>query len=322
MLTKRRVFSGLAAASLALSIIPSVFAAGPYPVGKVNLVTHSSPGGGSDVFLRELIKYIPASMKTSFSVENVRGGSGAKAMAFVAKAPADGSVFYATTPTHIQVTLLSKPAVGYEALDPIVIVFKDPQVLYTRAESSFKTLNDVIANAKNNPGKARWGASNPASEERIAMEKLSKVAGVKVPIVSHEGGADQMIGVLNGTFDIGIGEPQELLAQLEAKKIRILASLTDKRIPSAPNVPTAKELGYNVVVNKFRGLSGPKGIPDAAAAAMRDGIQAALENPEYKKIYTQQGLIPSLMGRDESRAFIKQFVTEVTADLKELGALK
>ena len=154
------------------------------------------------------------------------------------------------------------------------------------------------------------------------MEKLSKVAGVKVPIVSHEGGADQMIGVLNGTFDIGIGEPQELLAQLEAKKIRILASLTDKRIPSAPNVPTAKELGYSVVVNKFRGLSGPKGIPDAAAAAMRDGIQAALDNPEYKKIYTQQGLIPSLMGRDESRAFIKQFVTEVTADLKELGALK
>ena len=322
MIQRRKFVTSVGALAIAIAAGSAANAAGPYPVPRVNLVTHSSPGGGSDVFLRELIKYIPASMKTNFSVENVRGGSGAKAMAFVAKAPADGSVFYATTPTHIQVTLLSKPAVGYEALDPIVIVFKDPQVLYTRADAPFKTLSDVIANAKNNPGKARWGASNPASEERIAMEKLAKVAGVKVPIVSHEGGADQMIGVLNGTFDIGIGEPQELLAQLEAKKIRILASLTDKRIPSAPNIPTAKELGFNVVVNKFRGLAGPKGIPDATAAAIKDGIQAALDNPEYKKIYTQQGLIPSLMGRDESRAFIKQFATEVTADLKELGALK
>jgi tripartite-type tricarboxylate transporter receptor subunit TctC len=243
-------------------------------------------------------------------------------MAFVAGAPADGSVFYATTPTHIQVSLLSKPAVSYEALDPIVIVFQDPQLLYTRTESPYKTLADVITFARANPGKSRWGASNPASEERIAMEKLSRVANVKVPIVSHEGGADQMIGVLNGTFDIGIGEPQELLSQIEAGKIRVVATLTDKRLSTMPNVATAKELGFNVVVKKFRGLSGPKGISDAAAKGMHDAVKAALDNPEYKKIYTQQGLVPVLMNRADSRKFMNEFVTEVTVDLKELGVLK
>jgi putative tricarboxylic transport membrane protein len=309
--------------ALSTAVASPAVLAQQYPAPRVNLVTHSSPGGGSDVFLRELIKYLPASaMKTTFTVENVRGGSGAKAMAFVAGAAADGSVFYATTPTHIQVTLMSKPAVGYDALDPIVIVFQDPQVLYTRTESPFKTLTDVINHARANPGKSRWGASNPASEERIAMEKLARAANVKVPIVSHEGGADQMIGVLNGTFDIGIGEPQELIAQIEAGKVRVLASLTDQRLTTMPNVPTAKELGLNVVVKKFRGLSGPKGIPDAAAKGMHDAIKVALDNPEYKATYTKQGLIPSLMTREESRKFINEFVTEVTADLKALGAIQ
>ena len=88
--------------------------------------------------------------------------------------------------------------------DPVAIVFIDPEVIYTRADSPHKGLADAMAFAKSNPSKARWGASNPASLERLAMERLSRVAGVKVPIVSHEGGGDQMIGVLNGTYDIGM----------------------------------------------------------------------------------------------------------------------
>ena len=84
----------------------------PYPVSRVTLVTHSSPGGGSDVFLRELSKHLSGVMKTNFAVENIRGGSGAKAVAHVAKGPTDGSMFYGTTPTYIQTTLLSKPSVG------------------------------------------------------------------------------------------------------------------------------------------------------------------------------------------------------------------
>jgi tripartite-type tricarboxylate transporter receptor subunit TctC len=131
-----------------------------------------------------------------------------------------------------------------------------------------------------------------------------------------------MIGVLNGTFDIGIGEPQELLSQIEAGKIRVVAALTDKRLATMPNVPTAKELGFNVVVKKFRGLSGPKGIPDAAAKGLHDAVKAALDSPDYKKVYTSQGLVPVLMGRDESRKFMAEFVTEVSADLRALGVLK
>ncbi len=293
-----------------------------YPVNRVTLVTHSSPGGGTDLFLRELTQYLTPLMKTSFSVENIRGGSGATAVAHVAGAKPDGGTFYGTTPTYIQTTLLSKPAVGYDGLDPIAIVFIDPEVLYTRTESPHKTLGDVIAYAKANPGKSRWGASNPASLERLALERLARSTGVKVPIVSHEGGGDQMIGVLNGTYDIGIGEMQELKGQLEAGKVRLLAVLTEKRLDGLPQLATAKEQGYNVVVTKFRGIAGPKGVSDEVAKAWEDGLRKALDNPAYKAAIAKENLIPALMGRAEARKFTTQFVVDVTASLKELGVIK
>ena len=294
----------------------------PYPQSRVTLVTHSSPGGGTDLFLRELSQTLGPIMKTSFAVENIRGGSGATAVANVAGGKPDGSIFYGTTPTYIQTTLLSKPPVGYDGLDPIAIVFIDPEVIYTRTESPHKNLADVIAFAKANPGKSRWGASNPASLERLALERLARSTGVKVPIVSHEGGGDQMIGVLNGTYDIGIGEIQELKAQLDAGKVRLLAVLNDKRLDGLPNLPTAKEQGFNVVVTKFRGIAGPKGVSDEVAKAWEDGLRKALETPAYKAAYTKENLIPMVMGRTEARKFTAQFALDVTESLKEMGIIK
>jgi putative tricarboxylic transport membrane protein len=294
----------------------------PYPQSRVSLITHSSPGGGTDLFLREISQVLAPIMKTTFGVENMRGGSGATAVAHVAGAKPDGATFYGTTPTYIQTTLLSKPKVGYDGLDPIAIVFIDPEVLYTRTESPYKSLTDVITFAKANPGKSRWGASNPASLERLAMERLARAAGVKAAIVPHDGGGDQMIGVLNGTYDIGIGEIQELQAQLEAGKIRLLAVLNEKRLDGLPNLATAKEQGFNVVVTKFRGIAGPKGLSDEVAKAWEDGLRRALADPAYRAAYTKENLIPALMGRDEARKFTQQFVVDVTASLKELGVIK
>ena len=254
----------------------------------MTLVTHSSPGGGSDVFLRELAKHLGPAMGVNFAVENVRGGSGAKAMAHVAKAPPNGTMFYATTPTYIQTTLLSKPEVGYAGLDPLAIVFLDPEVVYTRADAPWKTLAEAVAYAKNNPGKAKWGAANPASLERISLERLSRLAGVKVPVVSHEGGAELMINVLNSTLDLGVGEIQEIRAQLEAKKVRLLATLSDKRLVDFPDVATAKEQGLGIEVRKFRGLAGPKGIPDDIAKAWETALKQVIESQAYKAEYRRR----------------------------------
>ena len=293
-----------------------------YPIDRVTLVTHSSPGGGSDVFLRDLAKHLGPIMNVRFVVENITGGSGAKAMAYVAKAKPDGSVYYATTPTYIQTSLLSKPEFGYSSLEPVAIVFQDPEVIFTRADAPFKSLSELLDHARRNPGKSRWGAANPASLERIALERLARKAGVRAPVVPHEGGGDMMINVLNGTLDIGVGEVQEMQGQLQAGKIRILATLSERRLALLPDVPTVKEQGVDLVVRKFRGLAGPKGIPPEVTKALETGLAKALADPAYKASYTKNDLLPAFMNRQDATAFTKDFAGELTQSMQELGVIK
>ena len=195
------------------------------------------------MFVRTLAKYLGPKMGVNFAIENVTGGSGARAVARVAQAPADGSMLYVTTPTYIQTTLLSKPQFGYDSLMPVVTVFYDPEVLYVRAQSPHRTLADAIESAKKSQGKARWGAANPASLERIAMERLNRVTQARAIVVSYEGGRDQMLNVLNGTLDLGIGEIQEMVSQIEAGQVRLLATLTAHRLPGLPGAADGEGAG-------------------------------------------------------------------------------
>lgn len=311
-----------AALALALALLAGGAAAQSYPHRSVTLVTHSSPGGGSDVFLRVLAKHLAPKMGVAFAIENVSGGAGARAVSRVAQAPADGSVLYATTPTYIQTTLLSKPRHGYESLMPVAIVFLDPEVIYARSGSPHASLAQALEHARRNPGKARWGASTPASLERITMERLNRLARARAIVVSHEGGGDQMIGVLNGTYDLGIGELQELRAQLEAKQVRLLATLTAERLRGHPQLATAREQGTDLVVTKFRGLAGPKHLPPQVLAAWSRGIEAVLADPAYRREYERDGLVSAFMAHEQAARFTAGFAAELATSLRELGIVR
>src|SRR3546814_3311393 len=118
-------------------------------------------------------------MGTNFVVENVRGGSGAKAMAKLATAPADGSIFYGTTPTFINTSLLSSPDYTYKDLAPVVNVFLDPQIVYVRADSAFDSLDEVVEKAKAEPGSVKFGVTTPGSlEDRVVEGKRVDVGVV------------------------------------------------------------------------------------------------------------------------------------------------
>ncbi len=291
-----------------------------YPHRVVTLVTHSSPGGGSDVFLREMSKHLGKYINANFVVENVQGGSGARAMSRLATAKPDGSVFYATTPTYIYTSLLSKPSNTFRDLEPLVNVFTDAEVIYTRVDGPFQTLKDVIAHAKDKRG--RWGVANPASLERQAAERLKQASGVNAAVVSHEGGGDMMINVLNGTLEIGIGEIQEIRSQLEGKKVRILATFNAERLPDFPDVPTVKESGFDVVLNKFRGLAGPEGLPADIIAAWEKAVPQLLNDPEYRKVYGAESLVPNFIPHDAYVKFVAEFAASSESFLKEPGAAK
>ena len=307
----RREFLGVAGTALLQA---------KYPKSTVLLATHSSPGGGSDVFLREMAPYLSRIMGINVVVDNIAGGSGAKAMAAVARTKPDGGLLYATTPTFVYTSLLSRPPATYRELEPLVNVFFDPEVIYTAADSKFRTLRDVLDQARKTRG--RWGAANPASLERQTLERLKQKAGANAVVVTFEGGGDMLINVLNHTLDIGIGELQELRAQIDARKVRLLGVVGDTRMAQFPDVQTVKEQGIDLSVRKFRGLAGPKGTPPAVIAAWEAAIPKLLADPAYKKIYTKNGLEPGFLAHREYVAFMNDFGKQTEAFLKESGAIR
>jgi tripartite-type tricarboxylate transporter receptor subunit TctC len=286
----------------------------------VTLITHSSPGGGSDVFLRTMAPHLARIMKETIVVENMSGGSGARAMSVLAGAKPDGAMFYATTPTFIYTSLMSRPSATYTDLEPLVNIFYDPEVLFTAADSKYATLQQVIDHARAGGGK--WGAANPASLERQAMQRLKEKAGVSPAIATFEGGGDMLINVLNHTLDMGVGELQEMRGQLDAGKLRLLAVIGDDRLPQFPQLQTVKEQGIDLSVRKFRGLAGPTGLPPAVVAAWESGVRTLLDDPEYKKIYTDDNLQPGFMPHAEYVAFIHEFGMQTAQFLRESGVIK
>lgn len=292
----------------------------PYPVRVVTLVTHSSPGGGSDVFLREMTRYLHKYIDATFIVENVEGGSGAKAMSRVAAAPPDGSVLYASTPTYIMTSLLSRPANTYRDLEPLVNFFVDTEVVYTRANGPYRTLEDVLDHARR--GRGRWGAANPASLERQAAERLRAAAGVNAGVVPHNGGGDLMINILNGTLEMGVGEMEEIRAQLAAGTVRVLATFGSERIPTHPDVPTVKEAGYDVELEKFRGLAGPKGLSPDVIRIWNEAAQRVLADRDYRARYLAGNLRAEFMPHEEFVPFIARVAEETAALFEAAGVIR
>ncbi|MEM9440564.1 MAG: tripartite tricarboxylate transporter substrate binding protein [Pseudomonadota bacterium] len=290
-----------------------------YPHDSVTLVTHSKSGGGTDVFLREMVKHLGPYLGADFVVENVRGGSGAKAMAKLATSPADGSIFYGTTPTFINTSLLSEPEYTYQDLMGVTNVFLDPQIVYVKGDSPFNSLTDVVDAAKADPGAVIFGVTTPGSLDRQVMEKFKALTGTDSPIVTHDGGGELLISVLNGTVSLGIGEIQELTAQLEAGEVRIITTYTEERLDDFADVPTAKEQGIDLVVNKFRGIAGPKGLPEDITAKWEAAIQGVLEDEAFKAWYEAQSLVPFFKNTSDYNVFLEEFAVGQQAFFKEYG---
>jgi putative tricarboxylic transport membrane protein len=284
-----------------------------YPASTVKLVTQSSPGGGGDVFLREITTHIGKYIKADFVVENIVGGGGAKAMAHIAKSSTDGSVLYGTTPTFMITSLISKPAVDYTMLQPIANMFLDPIILYVRKDSPFKTLPDVIAEAKKRPNEVRVAVGESASLDPVVMEQVQQKTGTKLIVITHDGGGDTLLSVLNGTGELGIGEVAELAGQIAAGEIRPIVAFTDARLPQFPDIATGKEQGVDLVVKKFRGLVGPKNVSKEAIAAWEAAIPKLLEDAEFKKWYSEAALIPTFMPHDTYGKFLNDFAEEQRA---------
>lgn len=309
--------------ALAIVLVMSVgaIAQGSYPTKPITLVTHSSAGSGGDIFLRNLAKGLEGIVNVPLVVENRSGGSSARAVTYVATSGKDGYVLYGSTPTMLQTPILTRTPHSFLDLQPVANVFFDPMILYVKADSPWKTLNDILNTARQRPGTIRFGAATPGSVEHMIAHQIQKVAKVQVQPVTFEGGGDLLLAVLGGHVDLGVGEFAEVSSQVQAGQVRVVNSFTAARLPGT-SIPTAKEQGVDIVVEKFRGLLGPKGMDPAAIAFWEDAVKRVLAKPAYRSYYTSVYLLPSYMDRGQYNAYLHRMNQTLRRYMKEIGVIQ
>ena len=316
-LFSRVVLGGLALLALLAACTDGTEQAS-YPSKAIVFVSHSTPGGGGDMFLRELTKYLQATVPVPMVVENRSGGGSAMAVSYVATRRPDGYYLYGTTPTMLVTPIISRTRYSYEDLEPVANLFTDPMILYVKSESPWRTLDDVVSAARKRPGQIRWGVAAPGSVEHIIAFDFQELTGIKVQPVTYEGGGDLMVAILGGHVDIGSGEFGELLPLFTAGQLRPLVSFTAEPLEGA-QLPTAREQGVDVVVEKFRGIMGPKGLDPTVIRFWEDAIQKVLEEPAFRTRYEQLYLSPAYMGHEAFGLYLDRQEQALRSYMRELG---
>ena len=190
-----------------------------------------------------------------------------------------------------------------------------------RADAPWKTLAQLLDHAKANPGQLRVGNSGTGSHTHFAASALFITSGGKVIDVPF-GDGQAVINLLAGRIEAVVQLPAALVAQVQSGEFRVLAALGSKRDPIFPDVPTAHELGYDVVLDMWRGIAVPKGTPKPIVAKLQDAIKRTVESPEFERAGQTLGFVPAYLPADEFGALIARDDRKLAQLMAELGLKK
>jgi tripartite-type tricarboxylate transporter receptor subunit TctC len=280
---RRGFWAALGAVLFALS--SSAFAQA-FPAKPVTLICPWPAGGGTDLHLRKLGEIAARHLGQPVVIENRPGGSGMNGPATMAKtAKPDGYTISQLAITAFRVPHMQK--VDWDPINDFTYIIGVSGYTFgivVKADSPFKTFNDLIAYAKANPGKLSYGTPGTGTSLHLAMEEIAVKTGVQFLHVPFKGQADSAQALMGGHIMAQV-DSTGWGRQVDAGTFRLLATLGDRR--TRWNAPTVKELGVDTVSNSPYGLVGPKGMPQAVVKRLHDAFKAAIDEPEHMKTLQQ-----------------------------------
>ncbi len=295
------------------------------PEKDVEFVVHASAGGGSDIQARIMEKAIKDNKlyPKNVAVVNKVGGSGAVAFAYVAGKKGDPYTWLTAT-----TSFFTTPARGQVPLSPVkdftvlARLSDDNFVVAVKDDSPFKTMKDVVDAAKAKPKGVKWGGTNVGSDDHIFTMLLSKASGTEFNFISLTSGGDVLTNLLGGHVDIASANLAEILPQVKAKKVRLLAVGMDKRLPKYPDIPTLKEQGINVSYTQTRLIGAPAGLPAGSREYMADLFKRMTATSEWKKYIDENDQVENFMVGAEVDKFVQGFNDQIVALVKDLGLVE
>lgn len=270
-------------------------AAQAYPDKPIKWIIPWPPGGGADVFSRLISKQVADGLGTQLIIENRGGAAGNIGATAAARSAPDGyTIVFAYSGTHSINRHLHKSMPFQESdFTPVIFLSSVPQLLTVNANSPYKSVADVIAAAKANPGKLTYGSSGNGAINHLAGQLFADTAGVKLQHVPYKGGAPAANALMAGEIDLIFGEPSTLLPHVNSGRLRALAVTGAKRSPGVPDLPTIAETGLKgYEVTSWNGVLAPVGTPDAAIKRLNAEFNKALANPEMRARLIQMGYEP------------------------------
>ncbi len=312
---------------LSLALPLAAGAQEPFPTRPISLVAPFPPGGVADLMARPVAAATEKVLKSPVVVVNKTGAAGAVGMSFVANSKPDG---YTLLMALSSISIIPeadklfdrKPAYTMDQLTPIALISADPTILVVRADRPWKSVKEFVDAAKKQPEQISYSSSGVYGTLHMAMEMLSHAAGITLKHVPYAGAGPALTAILGGHVDALASGPAVVLPHIKAGKLRPLAGWGAKRVASLPDVPTFKELGYDIEFYIWAGMFAPTGTPEPILRKLRETVRQAVQEPDFKAAMSKLETPIAYLDAPEFQKFWDKDAKMLADAIKRVGKIE
>lgn len=324
---KIRVALSVLVLLLVLGGSPGALSADNYPSRPISVLVPFPPGGVADLTARPLAMALEPILKQPVVVVNKAGASGAVGMQQVAVAKPDG---YTLMSALVSISVIPEVDVLFgrpktykrEDFAPLALLTADPMMVVVRKDSPYKSMADIAADAKKRPGEIKFSSSGIYGATHLPTEMWAHAAGIKMRHIPTNGGGPALTALLGNHVDILFSVPIIAIPQIKSGGVRPLAVTSDKRLADFPNVPTLRELGYDVEYYIWCGLFAPKATPPDVLKTLREAIRKAAVSPEFKSAMEKMNTPIDYRDAEEFQKFWDKDAKRLAEVVKIIGKVQ
>ena len=300
------ILTAVFACALSTLLAGSLWSQPAFPTRPINMIVSFAPGGVVDISTRALAAKAEKFLGQPFAITNNGGGGGTVAAGIIAKQKPDGyNLFAGTSTALIRIPQYRKVPYTLDDFVPIVQHASTESGLAVRADSPFKTVKDLVEYARKNPGKVTYSTLGIGSPMHLSMEYIAKQEGITWTHVPYTGSMPSVMALLGGHVTATSASTEWKPFVLEGK-LRLLATHGEKRMRTFPNVPTLKELGYDIYNDTTFLIMAPKGTPMPIVKKLEDAFHKAWADPEYLDTLARIDHVPAFRNSEDTRKFLEQ----------------
>ena len=308
---------------LAIGLAPHLLAQ-TYPARPIRLVVPFPPGGAVDAYARIVQTRLGEQLGQPIVIENRGGAGGMIGADLVAKAAPDGYTLLVGNIAALAMNVGVYSSMPYDPLRDFTPVMHTVDVNYAlviHPAVPVKTVAELVAHAKASPGKLSYGSAGAGSAPHLATELLKQRAGIDIVHVPYKGGGPMVADLLGGQIQLAIGDQANLMPQVKAGKLRVLAVGSAKRSPTYPEVPTIAEGGYaGFEAGAWQAIVGPSGMPAPIVKRLHEGLLRSMEAPDVRDRLIGAGLDPVAGTPEDLARHIRAEIAKWSKVAKEVGA--